>query len=542
MLGAVCFVLLSDAFVDRAKLHAQTMPHGQVPRTPGLRQLQQPDSVPDSDLCPLQDDDDKVKLYGASNGLNACEDVVAGGQCSSFMRMCPLSCGVCDGTANLTALCHCFEFGWSLESECRWDASTLLPYAKLQCGADWYDSRATDIATINSVMAGWDASYTLSYGLSMGAYFTGDAAKFFRIFKEQHPMGGLLLIRLSAEDFRNMGFSVREANDMFNGLDDFNFKSYRGAPVDTYATYAAQLLELCARDPRPRLLSMRAPPLSSRYEPPGPMWDSTAMGFTRSKVEQHPIEMSVSIVLEALNSLDEVNFAFEVQFLLVASWKDERINTVCNGAGASGHPIPATDRCAHYWTPQLPPVFPNQVSIDGNMAIEVLEDLGLFTVPGRYRKECNSPEVDCSSPINTSMAYRMMRLRGSFGVTTIRTRDPLIRRPADSASASCCARQRWSFADSPLTGRPWSLSFGPQPTCRGTPLCFCRRQKLTHPFSSSRTNRLGKTPMGRMSLGAGAWCTWPLRSGACSRTRQLGTLTALIRATAGMRRTTHSLL
>lgn len=127
--------------------------------------------------------------------------------------------------------------------------------------------------------------------------------------------------------------------------------------------------------------------------------------------------MSISIVLEALNNLDEVNFAFEVQFLLVASWKDERINTVCNGAGAFGRAIPPTDRCAHYWTPELPPTFPNQVSMDGNMAIEVLEDLGLFTVPGRYRIECNSPEVDCTSPINTSMAYRMMRLRGSFGVT-----------------------------------------------------------------------------------------------------------------------------
>ena len=172
------------------------------------------------------------------------------------------------------------------------------------------------------------------------------------------------------------------------------------------------------------------------------------MGFKRTKVEQHPIEMSVSIVLEALNGLDEVNFAFEVQFLLVVSWKDERINTVCNGAGGYGRPIPATDRCAHYWTPELPPVFPNQVSIDGNKAIEVLEDLGLFTVTGRYMTECNSPErreICNASPINTSMAYRMMRLRGSFGVTDrhsnlIRTRDSLICRSADSTSASCSGR------------------------------------------------------------------------------------------------------
>ena len=256
MIGTVLCVLLSDAFVDRAKLpDAQTMPHGQAPRAPGLRRLQQPDAaVPDSDLCPLQDDDDAVKLYGASFGLNTCGDVVDGGQCSSYMRQCPLSCGVCDGTAKLTTLCHCFEVGWSMASECRWDALTLLPYAKLQCGADWYNSSATDLAAINPVMAVWDKDYTLSYALSMGAFFTGDGAKFFRIFQEQYPMTGLQLINFSAEDFRNMGFNVREAVHLYNGFDDFLYKSYRGAPVDSYATYAAQWLELCARGPRLRLL------------------------------------------------------------------------------------------------------------------------------------------------------------------------------------------------------------------------------------------------------------------------------------------------
>ena len=308
MLGAVFCVLLPVAFVDRAKLHVQTMPHGQVlvDRAAGLRRLQQPDSpVQDPTPCPLQDNntavalyggphglytcgdvatalqcshfipacpqscgvcdcyalsqdnDAQVALYGGSYGLNTCGDVVAGGQCSSFLQQCPQSCGVCDGTANLTQFCHCFEVGWSFESECRGYAATILPSAKWQCGAEWYDSRATDMGTINSVMATWDGSYTLSYAVSMGAFFIGDGPKFFSVFRAQHPMTGLLVMTLKAEDFHNMGFSVREANDIFKGLDDFNFKNYRGAPFDTYATYAALCLEprARARGPRLRLLT-----------------------------------------------------------------------------------------------------------------------------------------------------------------------------------------------------------------------------------------------------------------------------------------------
>ena len=258
MLGAVFCVLLPVAFVDRAKLHVQTMPHGQVlvDRAAGLRRLQQPDSpVQDPTPCPLQDNDTKVALYGGSYGLNTCGDVVAGGQCSSFLQQCPHSCGVCDGTANLTQFCHCFEVGWTFESECRGYAATILPAAKRQCGAEWYDSRATDMETINSVMATWDGSYTLSYAVSMGAFFIGDGPKFFSVFRAQHPMTGLLVMSLKAEDFHNMGFSVREANDIFKGLDDFNFKQYRGAPFDTYATCAALCLEPRARGPRLRLLT-----------------------------------------------------------------------------------------------------------------------------------------------------------------------------------------------------------------------------------------------------------------------------------------------
>ena len=125
-------------------------------------------------------------------------------------------------------------------------------------------------------------------------------------------------------------------------------------------------------------------------------------------------QIATTVVLEALIGIDEVNFCFEVQFLLVMAWKDERINTKCTGAGSNGQPIPSSDRCAHYWTPTMPPIFANQVSIDGNAPIEVLEDLGFFTIPGRFRSDCTTTHP-CNQPVNISTAFRMMRLKGSFG-------------------------------------------------------------------------------------------------------------------------------
>ena len=126
-------------------------------------------------------------------------------------------------------------------------------------------------------------------------------------------------------------------------------------------------------------------------------------------------QVATTVVLEALIGIDEVNFCFEIQFLLVVAWKDERINTKCTGAGRNGEEIPGNDRCAHYWRPTMPPVFANQVSIDGNAPIEVIEDLGFFTIPGRFIPGICTPEQPCDSPVNTSTAYRMMRVKGSFG-------------------------------------------------------------------------------------------------------------------------------
>ena len=139
---------------------------------------------------------------------------------------------------------------------------------------------------------------------------------------------------------------------------------------------------------------------------------------TREGTERPPTalaQVATTVVLEALIGIDEVNFCFEIQFLLVVAWIDERINTKCTGAGSNGQAIPSSDRCAHYWRPTMPPVFANQVSIDGNAPIEVIEDLGFFTIPGRFIPGFCTPEQPCESPVNTSTAYHMMRVKGSFG-------------------------------------------------------------------------------------------------------------------------------
>ena len=78
-------------------------------------------------------------------------------------------------------------------------------------------------------------------------------------------------------------------------------------------------------------------------------------------------QVATTVVLEALIGIDEVNFCFEIQFLLVMAWKDERINTKGTGAGRNGEEIPGNDRCAHYWRPTMPPVFANQVSMTATL-------------------------------------------------------------------------------------------------------------------------------------------------------------------------------
>ena len=352
--------------------------------------------------CLLEDlSDEVITGYMGAYGITSCASVAAAGQCGTTngLAMCPVSCGVCDGTADLSGFCDCFTTAWSMASmtpqHCWAAASTLLPIAKDSCGAGWY----FDVMSLPGNVVEWEAGGVLSWALMGGNALGVDGTKFFLNFLNNQPITGSHFAQLSRPEMQAMGFNVGEADLVHSQVNNYFFGQYISPPLDTYAT----------------------------WEPPEPPWETNMYGdMQRTLVRQNPIEIGTTVVLEALIGIDEVNFCFEVQFLLVLAWQDERVNTKCTGAGRNGQPIPSSDRCAHYWQPDMPPVFANQVSIDGNPPVEILEDLGLFTFPGKHRPDCMGINVlpeeleegaRCGSPISTSMAYRMMRLRGSFGAS-----------------------------------------------------------------------------------------------------------------------------
>ena len=128
----------------------------------------------------------------------------------------------------------------------------------------------------------------------------------------------------------------------------------------------------------------------------------------------------------------------------------------------------------------------------------MLEDLGLFTQPGARHPNCfdPSPPPFCDSIINVSMAYRMMRLRGSFGAAMEFRRFPydqqalemLVRAPADlprttyvlvpkaTVDPAILELQAKSASSDPegkdvIAGWHHSLHLPPSPTIS---LCACR--------------------------------------------------------------------
>lgn len=269
-------------------------------------------------------------------------------------------------------------------------ASSILPSAKTPCGEDWY----RDMATLPDDVSLWVGEDVQSWALIAGDALGIPPAKCFSSFKANFPIDGKVFSSIEYHELREMGFNVGESKQVAAVISDYFFGSYQSPPYETY----------------------------HRYSPPGPDWPQMQsatgnMEFQRTLVEERPIEVATTAVLEALIGIDQVNFYFEAQFLLVMSWRDERINTKCVGAGSGGVPIPSSDRCAHYWTPQTPPIFPSMLSVDGNPAVEILEDLGLFTIPGTYRIDCGVTSACPPSTVNVSMGYRMLRIRGSFGAS-----------------------------------------------------------------------------------------------------------------------------
>ena len=141
-----------------------------------------------------------------------------------------------------------------------------------------------------------------------GANFWGIPSSFQR-YRANYPISGKNWVSISKADAMAMGFNLGEAQKMTEELRRYFFSSFQTPPHETYAT----------------------------WDPPGPIWTVDPidpMKLRRKLVKANPIEVSTTVVLEALIGIDEANFFFEVQFLLVMSWRDERINRRCTGTGA----------------------------------------------------------------------------------------------------------------------------------------------------------------------------------------------------------------
>ena len=129
-------------------------------------------------------------------------------------------------------------------------------------------------------------------------------SKCFSSFKANFPIDGKVFSSIEYHELREMGFNVGESKQVAAVISDYFFGSYQSPPYETYHLYS----------------------------PPGPDWPQMQsatgnMEFQRTLVEERPIEVATTAVLEALIGIDQVNFYFEAQFLLVMSWRDARINT-----------------------------------------------------------------------------------------------------------------------------------------------------------------------------------------------------------------------
>ena len=281
-----------------------------------------------------------MSLYGSTWGLTSCADIVATDQCGSvdWLPICPVACGLCeaDGSAQLSSFCACFEQGWSFKNfeppHCFTQANAFLPLVGPLCGAPWYRA----LGNIPENVDKWTAEDVLSWSLMTGDFLGVSPAKSFQAFLTNRPITGVQFALLTESDLRVMGFTVGESFKVYTVLASHFFAGYTTPPAATYA------IPHIGEDGQPIVDEKGAP-----------------------EVTKNPVEVGVTFALEALIGIDEVNFFFEVQFLLVLSWQDERINTKCVGFGRTGSASSGSDRCGYYWQPEVTEAnFPSQVLIN----------------------------------------------------------------------------------------------------------------------------------------------------------------------------------
>ncbi|KAL1495604.1 hypothetical protein AB1Y20_016964 [Prymnesium parvum] len=91
-----------------------------------------------------------------------------------------------------------------------------------------------------------------------------------------------------------------------------------------------------------------------------------------------PMNISISFVLQEVNSIDELDYSFEVTFLLALAWEDNRIFVDCNHAGIGG--FSSLDDCRYLFQPEI--IWPNVVLDPEANAVarpKLITDMGLTT-------------------------------------------------------------------------------------------------------------------------------------------------------------------
>lgn len=145
--------------------------------------------------------------------------------------------------------------------------------------------------------------------------------------------------------------------------------------------------------------------------PPGHVVFMSSTSNTYEPAHPHrPFNVSVTLILEQLYEIDEVSFTFNIGFLLIFSWEDDRISTVCNGVGRSDSvETPSNDYCAHYWQPTFE--FSNVLQFEeGNY--EVISDLGFHTEVGANSLRAHPDSQNMY--LEHSIGYRAQRIKASF--------------------------------------------------------------------------------------------------------------------------------